>query len=167
MTNRPTIPMPDVSPVQFPVKEYGFLKRLWRWLTYTRKWRIVKDWYFDLPCGIKVTIMIPSGFEFDGASVPKLLRGLLSPVGILFIPGILHDYAYFYNKLIGVNADGSYFDYMPGAGKAFWDNLFREVADYVNGLKYINKVAYIMLSLFGFIAWNEHRKKVPKLSLVD
>jgi len=167
MANRPIISMPKIEPIQFPVKGYGFLKRLWRWFTYTRKWRIIKDWYFDLPRGARITVMVPSGFEFDGASVPKLLRGLLSPVGILFIPGILHDYSFRYNKLIGVNADGSYFDYMPRAGEAFWNDLFREVADYVNGLKYINKIAWFMLHLFGFAAWNKHRKKVPKLNLVD
>lgn len=163
--DRPTIPMPKVEPVQYPIEKCSFFKRLWRWMTYTRKWRIIEDWYFDLPCGVKVKI--PSGFVMDGASVPRLLRGLLSPVGALYLPGILHDFSYKYNKLIGVNNDGSCYDYMPGAGKVFWDNMFREAANHVNGLVHINKVAWLMLLTFGFVAWNQHRKRFPKLGFCD
>jgi hypothetical protein len=165
MTNRSIIPMPKLEPVQYPTEEVNVFRRIWRWITYTRKWRIVEDWFFDLPCGVK--IKIPFDFVMDGASVPRPLRSLLSPVGPLFLPAILHDFSYKYDKLIGVNENGSCYDYIPGAGKIFWDNLFKEVADYVNGLAHINRISYFMLSMFGFIAWNQHRRRIPKPGLIS
>ena len=165
MTDRPTIPMPKLEPIQYPTKELNIVRRAWRWITYTRKWRVIEDYYFILPAGTKV--MIPKGCEFDGASVPKPLRSLLSPTGCLFIAGLFHDYGYRYDKLIGVNEDGSHYNYMLSAGKVFWDGLFKRVADQTNGLTHINKVAYVMLSLFGFWSWNKHRGRIPELGLIN
>lgn len=156
MVNRKKIDMPKVEPVQYSQSECGFFKRVWRWMSYTRKWRMAEDWYFVLPNGFE--IKVPVDFIMDGASVPKVLRGLLSPVGCLFISGIVHDYAYKYNKLIGVNGDGSLYNYLPRAGRKVWDDLFKEIADDINGLKNINKGAWVMVRSFGFIAWNGHRK---------
>ena len=163
MTDRPTIPMPKLEPIQYPIEKLNKFWRTWRWITYTRKWKVIEDYYFTLPDGTKV--VIPKGFEFDGASVPKPLRGLLSPTGCLFLAGFFHDYGYRYDKLIGVNEDGSRYDYMLGAGKIYWDDLFRKIANQTNGLKHINKATYIMLLLFGFWSWYKHRRGVPKLRL--
>jgi len=154
--DRSTISMPIITPVKYLVGGCNPFKRLWYWMTYTRHWRIMSDWYYTLPNGVKVKI--PSGFIFDGASVPRFFRNLLSPTGILFLAAILHDYAYKYDKLVGVNADGTLFDYMPNAGRAFWDKIFKEVADATNGMIYINKVAWFVLRVGGFVAWNRHRK---------
>lgn len=159
------LPMPIIEPVPYCTADLNFFKRVLKWITYTRKWRLVEDWYFILPYSNenKVTrfilFMVPKGFVFDGASVPKFLRGFLSPVGILFLPGILHDYAYKYNKLIVVAIDGSHHDYKPGAGKCFWDKLFRKVACHVNELYCVDDIAWLALYLFGFVAWHKHRKQ--------
>lgn len=164
MTDRLIIPMPKLEPIQYPTEKVNKIRRIWRWITYTRKWRVIEDYYFILPDGTKV--VIPKGFEFDGASVPKPLRGLLSPTGPLFIAGLFHDYGYRYNKLIGVNEDVFRYDYMLGAGKIYWDGLFRKISNQTNGLKNINKTAYVMLSLFGFWSWNKHRGRIPELKLI-
>ena len=37
--------------------------------------------------------VIPAGFKFDGASIPKFLHTFLSPVGVLLMGGLIHDYA--------------------------------------------------------------------------
>lgn len=163
MTDRPTIPMPKLEPIQYPTEEVNIFRRAWRWITYTRKWRVIEDYYFTLPDDAKV--VIPKGFEFDGASVPKPLRSLLSPTGCLFIAGLFHDYGYRYDKLIGVTTGGQFYVYMPTAGKMYWDNLFRKISNQTNGLKHINKAAYVMLALFGFWSWNKHRGRIPKLGL--
>ena len=159
--NRKEIVMPVVTPVQYSVKHYNFFKRLCRWATYTRQWRMVEDWYCILPNNVK--IVIPKDFVFDGASVPKVLRSLLSPVGVLYLAGIIHDFSYKYNKLIAVNVDRSRYDYKVDAGKVYFDNLFREVGDATNGMFFINRLALMVLSVFGFVAWNRHRKRIPVL----
>ena len=41
--------------------------------------------------------VIPAGFKFDGASIPKFLRTFFSPVGVLLIGGLVHDYMYKYS----------------------------------------------------------------------
>lgn len=164
MTDRPKIKMPKIVPIQYPTRKLNLFGRFLRWVVYTRKWRVVEDYYFILPDGIK--IIISEGFEFDGASVPKPLRSLLSPTGCLFISGLVHDHSYRYNRLIGVNDDGTLFEYMPDAGKTHWDKLFREIANQTNGLTNINKMAHAMLSVFGFWSWNQARGKIPTLSLM-
>ena len=41
------------------------------WLTGTRKWIVAKDFVFEIDA---VVYVIPKGFEFDGASIPKFLH---------------------------------------------------------------------------------------------
>ncbi|MBE9594515.1 MAG: DUF1353 domain-containing protein, partial [Proteobacteria bacterium] len=138
----------------------GYLGRVLRWLCYTRKWKFEEDWYFKLYNNDR--IMIPKGFRFDGTSVPKPLRFLLSPTGILFIPGIIHDYGYRFDKLIGVKIDENdkefLYNYHLGAGKAFWDSTFRRVGYQVCRLYIVTTIAYWAVVLFGFNAWNKCRK---------
>lgn len=62
-----------------------------------RKWRVLEDYYTDLPGGEQVHI--PRGFEFDGASVPRPLWAIFNPTGILLIPALIHDYAISYGVL--------------------------------------------------------------------
>ncbi len=101
--------------------------------------------------------MIPKGFTFDGASIPRPLWAILSPVGLLLIPALIHDYAYKFNKLISIN-NGHKTSYMNGAGRIKWDNLFKKVAVDVNGFTLINRAAWFFLILFGWIDWYKHRK---------
>ena len=153
-------------------KGNSYFKRLFRWLLYTRKWEFSEDWYFKL--NNKIWIKIPKGFIFDGASIPKLFRFLLSPTGILFIPGIIHDYGYRYNKLIGVKAipvDDEFlvieeFSYHPGAGKMFWDRMFRHISYQITGLLLVPNVVYSAVVLGGAFAWWKRRRQNKKETLL-
>ena len=49
----------------------------------------------------EVEYVIPKGFQFDGASIPKFLHTWLSPTGVLLMGGLVHDYAYKYATLRG------------------------------------------------------------------
>lgn len=153
-----SIEMPHISPVLFSF-DCGYLKRILHWLFYTRKWQMVEDWYFVLFNG--ETILIPKGFQFDGTSIPKPFRFLLSPTGILFIPGIIHDYAYIHNRLVGATfrEDGKriLFPYQSGAGKMCWDYLFKQIGHQVCKLYVIPYITWLTLVLFGFFAWYKHR----------
>jgi hypothetical protein len=109
--------------------------------------------------GIKVTII--RGFEFDGASVPRIFWFVLSPTGLLLIPGLLHDFAYRENCLLcSVPSMGGTMiivPFMEGAGRKHWDRMFRNEASYLNGFSFPSYVAWIALRLFGWIAWNARR----------
>lgn len=150
--------LPVISPMPFDLTG-SYFKRVVHWLCFTRQWVFDEPWCFMLYNGD--IIVIPKGFCFDGASVPKLFRSLLSPTGILFIPGIIHDYAYTYDQLIGVKWDidnkSHFYDYHKGAGKLFWDYLFKRTADRSTKFYIIPTLTYSALFCFGFVAWCKHR----------
>ena len=89
--------MPILKPIKICTADKGFWKAIWLWLTGTRRWRLVEDWYYFLD---GEEYVIEKGFEFDGASVPKFLAMWLSPVGVLLMGGLVHDYGYKYAELV-------------------------------------------------------------------
>ena len=144
--------MPKMSPMPIETKDKGFFKGVWMWLMGSRHWEIVEDWHYQLGDN---KFVVPAGFQFDGASVPKFLATFLSPVGVLLMGGLVHDYAYKYAclKTVGKKALNSDLD-QKGA-----DELFRDICIEVNGFKVLNYLAYWSLRLAGFVAWNGHRSR--------
>jgi hypothetical protein len=155
-----------LQPIPIRTKGKSFLKGLYIWITSTRQFRVVRNWDFQLPNGRpKIRISEDEKFDFDGASIPRPFWWILSPVGLLLIPGLIHDYAYKHNKLIEVR-DGKERDYVAdGNPKLFWDALFRDVAIEVNGFMIILWVAWLILAIFGWVAWFKHRKQWMKYRL--
>ena len=145
--------MPKMVPLPICTKDKGFFSAVWMWLTHTRQWEIAEDWHYELN-GDK--FVVPNGFQFDGASVPKFLRTFLSPVGVLLMGGLVHDYAYKYASL---KPSGTKKDQKIGYGldQKMSDELFRDICIEVNGFKVLNYLAYWSLRLVGFMAWNSHR----------
>jgi hypothetical protein len=93
--------LPHLQPVKISTKGKGFWKGIIMWLLSTRNWVITKDWKYKIDGNEYV---IPKGFQFDGASIPKFLRTFFSPVGVLLIGGLVHDYMYKYSALKSVQA---------------------------------------------------------------
>jgi hypothetical protein len=153
------IAMPVVSPVPIETKGKNVFKRAWIWLTSSRQWKVEENWFFILPNG--VLIVIPAGFIFDGASIPRMFWAFLSPIGILFLPSLVHDFAYKYDLLWCVGPGFGFIQYTPGAGQKYWDRLFLDVAEDVNGAAGIDRAAYAALYCFGFVAWNKNRDNEP------
>ena len=153
--------MPSMKPIRIPTKDVNCFKRVWRWFTVIRKWEITERYYY-LHKGVQ--LVIPAGFIFDGASIPRVFWTILSPTGLLLIPGLFHDYGYRYNYLIslecyhGVSCEDK--RWHEGAGKAFWDKLFREMGEEVNGVHFANWVAWAALGVGGWAAWF-NKRKVP------
>ena len=149
---------PCMQPVKICTAGKGFWGAIWLWLTSVRTWQLTKNWKFELR---GETYIIPKGFLFDGASVPKFLSSFLSPVGVLLIGGLVHDYAYKYSAL-------KKFDNVTKLGtivvldKSECDKLFRDISIAVNGFHLLNYLAYWALRCFGFVAWNKHRKSKSK-----
>jgi hypothetical protein len=143
--------MPVMSPLPIKTKDKGFWKGILMWLMGTRKWKIEQDFNYTLN---DVEYKIPAGFEFDGASVPKFLATFLSPVGVLLMGGLVHDYGYKFATLM--KKDGSNIGYHD---QKFMDGLFRDICIEVNGFRVLNYLAYWSLRLAGFVAWNGHKKR--------
>jgi len=126
------------------------------WLLSTRNWEITKDWKYNIN---GTEYVIPAGFTFDGASIPKFLRTFFSPVGVLLIGGLVHDYAYKYKTLLESNKKKT----MGELTQKKADEIFRDINIVVNGFYVMNYLAYWSLRLGGFVAWNGHRKRNAKI----
>ena len=148
---------PVLRPLPIKTKGLSYWKKTKIWLTSSRTWEVVEDYYLEIPW-LNIIVKIPKGFIFDGASIPKLFWPLLSPTGLLFIPGLFHDYGYKYNYWIDTN-DNKVF---VNAGQKFFDGQFRKLGVYINDMKILDKVAWVALRSFGWIAWNQHRKEEVK-----
>ena len=150
---------PELKPLPIKTKGKGFWKGIAMWLLSTRNWEITKDWKYNID---GTEYVIPAGFQFDGASIPKFLRTFFSPVGVLLIGGLVHDYAYKYKTLLEVNKKKTMGDLTQKRA----DEIFRDINIVVNGFYTMNYLAYWSLRLGGFVAWNGHRKrnhKIPEL----
>ena len=146
--------LPHMQPIRIPTKEKGFWGAIWLWLLTVRTWTITKDFHFKLK---GVEYVIPKGFTFDGASVPKFLASFLSPVGVLLIGGLIHDYAYKYSALKQKSGTLLLLDQKHA------DKIFRDINIEVNGFHFLNYLAYWELRIGGFVAWNGHRKNNAKI----
>ena len=148
--------MPELKPIAIPTKGKGFWKGLAMWLLSTRNWQITKDWHYSID---GTDYVIPAGFTFDGASIPKFLRTFFSPVGVLLIGGLVHDYMYKYSACKPADKKGQLL--LVDQKKA--DQIFRDINIEVNGFYFMNYLAYWSLRLGGFVAWNGHRKRNAKI----
>ena len=149
--------MPQMQPIRIPTAGKGFWGAIWMWFWGVRTWRIAKDFEFTLKGD---TYIIPAGFEFDGASVPKFLASWLSPVGVLLLGGLVHDYAYKYATLKrkGKGTLGT-------LNQKQADVIFRDINIEQNGMHLLNYLAYWALRIGGFVAWNSHRKHNAKIGV--
>jgi len=137
MSDTITSNMPVLRPIPIPTKGLNLRQRVNVWRHTTRKWEVVEDYYYD------GRIRIPKGFIFDGASVPRCLWWFLSPVGLLLIPGLVHDYKY---KHCGRRK------------RKLLDVLFRILIKEVTGTSAIPWIAYFAVRIGGWKAWKGHRK---------
>jgi hypothetical protein len=147
---------PHMQPIRIPTRDKGFWGAIWLWLMTVRTWTITKDFNYKLR---GVEYVIPKGFTFDGASVPKFLASFLSPVGVLLIGGLVHDYAYKFACLKTKNSK----DPLLLLNQHQADKIFRDINIEVNGFHFLNYLAYWALRVGGFVAWNGHRKRNAKI----
>ena len=144
--------LPHLQPIPIKTKGKGFWKGIIMWLLGTRNWVILKDFKYTMN---GTEYVIPKGFSFDGASIPKFLRTFFSPVGVLLIGGLVHDYMYKYAACKPADKKGQLL--LVDQKRA--DEIFRDINIEVNGFYFMNYLAYWSLRLGGFVAWNGHRKR--------
>ena len=147
---------PHMQPIPIPTKDKGFWGAILLWLLGVRRWRITQNFNYKLR---GQEYVIPRGFEFDGASVPKFLATFLSPVGVLLIGGLVHDYAYKYACLKPKDDTAP----LLLLNQKQADKIFRDINIEINGFHLLNYLAYWGLRIGGFLAWNKHRKRNAKI----
>jgi hypothetical protein len=151
--------MPKLAPIPIPTKSQPtHLHKIVAYVTEVRQWQVIENWEYEFDGR---TYVIPKGFVFDGASIPRPLWGILSPIGLLLVPGLIHDYGYRYDY-VWIRSDDSENGYQKvdaGMGQKHWDKVFYEVGKEVNGLSVLNWLAWIALVLGGKAAWNANRKR--------
>ena len=150
--------MPSMRPLPIKTKDKGFWGAIWMWLTGTRHWIVDEDWTYIID---GEEYVIPEGFQFDGASIPKFLHTWLSPVGVLLMGGLVHDYAYKYETLLKSDKKNT----MGTITQKKADEIFRDINIDNNGFYFLNYLAYWALRVGGFMAWNGHRKVNAKIDL--
>jgi hypothetical protein len=148
--------LPNLKPLPIKTKGKGFWKGILMWLTSTRNWEITKDWRYKIE---DIEYVIPAGFQFDGASIPKFLRAFFSPVGVLLVGGLVHDYMYKYTACKPARTNGA----LLVVDQKRADQIFRDINIEVNGFYFMNYLAYWSLRIGGFVAWNGHRKRNAKI----
>ena len=150
------VEMPQLKPIKIDTAGKGFWSAIWMWLTGTRHWLVAQDWSYEIE---GEQYVIPAGFRFDGASIPKFLHTWLSPTGVLLMGGLVHDYAYKYAMLLKADKKST----MGEIDQRKADQIFRDINIEQNGFHFLNNLAYLALRIGGFVAWNGHRKVNAKI----
>ena len=127
-----------------------------------RRWVVKEDWECNV-LGEYHRYVVPAGFVFDGASIPRLFWNILNPTGYLFIAGLIHDFIYKYAFIFTYTCyptrDKNVI-YRETLSQKEADYLFENLAHNIcMGASFFTKSATLSLRLAGFMAWNEHRKK--------
>ena len=148
--------MPKLRPIPIPTAGKGFWGAIWMWLLGTRHWEVADDWAFEIN---GEGFIIPQGFQFDGASIPKFLHTWLSPTGVLLMGGLVHDYAYKYETLLRSGQKET----LGVIDQKRADEIFRDINIEQNGFHFLNNLAYWALRIGGFAAWNGHRERNCKI----
>tara|TARA_B100001094_G_C17978847_1_gene694178 strand:- start:175 stop:768 length:594 start_codon:yes stop_codon:yes gene_type:complete len=150
---------PSMKPIRIATKGKGFFSAIKMWLLGSRQWEISEDFEYQIN---KQTYVIPKGFKFDGASIPKFFRSFLSPTGVLLLGGLVHDYAYKYAAL-KPGGRGARNKPLLLLDQKRADEIFRDINIEINGFFLLNYLAYWGLRVGGFLAWNGHRKVNAKI----
>jgi hypothetical protein len=161
--------MPVLRPIPISTaNQKSFLNKILVFVFHVRRWRVEKAFIYEYKGS---QYAIHAGFEFDGASIPKPLWALLSPVGLLLIPGLIHDYGYRYNGIYILDEHGNPVWDETISTQSGWDELLNGIGNHVNKIQILNELAKFGLALGGGTAWNNWRDKsedrVPFVWTVD
>lgn len=148
--------MPKLQPFPIKTKKYNLLVKMWKLLVRKRQWQIIEDWHYQLPNNR--TIVIPKGFVFDGSTYPWIVWIFFSPTGLLLIPVIIHDFAFKYNYLWGIQ-DGRVFKFKENCGFLSWNQLIRKIGIERNELMLVDYFIWSLNTLFGWVNWALLRRK--------
>lgn len=100
-----------------------------------RHWKLLDDFNYR-------EITVPSGFTFDGASIPLGLRWLFPHGGAKFAAACLHDYCYQTGIVDRITSDKYFLEVMLENGVNKWKA----------------KAMYLGVRSGGWVTWNKYRR---------
>jgi len=149
--------MPVLRPIPMPTaNQKGLLDKVLVFVFQVRHWRVEEAFTYEYK-GKRYAVH--AGFEFDGASIPKPLWALLSPVGLLLIPSLIHDYGYRYNGIYILDENNKAVWDETISTQLAWDQLFKDIGNDVNRITLLNELAKFGLWIGGFKTWKTWRVK--------
>lgn len=135
-------------------------RRVWEWCRGEVVYELVEDFDYRTSAvgGVPMTLHVPAGFRFDGASTPRLswLVGY-RPDGRLLIPGLFHDFAYRHGFVIAKTELGTGLK-TPDLEKFLCDVMLMRMTREVTGLLAPGAVAFAALTLGGWPSWRANAK---------
>lgn len=144
--------MPSMKPVPILTHNISWWDKICQEFA-PRKWMVDEEYQLYVPF-LDEILVIPGGFIFDGASIPRVLWPVMSPTGILFLPGLFHDFAYRYNCYM----TSEYKLIHQKQGRDFFDGNFKKMSEWINDVPTAEYSSWAALRAFGWIAWNNARK---------
>lgn len=161
MLKQTVFPYPKIQPIKMETRDLPWYKRTWTWLVSSRQYILLEEYRLFLP-QYGVIFIIPKEFIFDDASIPKIFRPLLSPMGILLIPALIHDFAYKYKGYLFINSKGEI--KYEEKDKMTIDNRFFDMINFVNGMIAPAIIAWAGVQ-FGILAWSNHRRNNANIAI--
>jgi len=138
-------------------KQISFLKRLWRFFSFSRKFEIVENYFLWVDI-LQKFIFLTKTFIYNGASVPKLLGMFYSTTGVLFLGSGPHDFSYRYNGLFLIDPNTGKLEFQEMSKKE-QDSLFNHLCQLETGMGLATGIARHSLMIFGIPAWINCRKR--------
>lgn len=105
----------------------------------SKYWRLIKNVEVSLSDG--TYILIPRGFFYDMASVPKILWSLVRPFNDGLLATLIHDYLYVHRQ--------------PGWNRKKVDQEYLKWMNATNPNKLDNYIRYYTVRAFGWLVWNK------------
>jgi len=147
--------LPALRPVRIETNGKSIFEAVKVWLGTRRLWEVAEDWDFKIG---STSHIIPKGFIFDGATIPRFLTVWFAPTGILLVGALVHDYLYYYEDMYFLS-DEIKWERTGQYTRKDVDKLFRDISIDVNGFYSLNYIAYIFVRGTGWYYWNKYRKE--------
>jgi hypothetical protein len=148
--------------IHFPIikflpsrKSKNIFERIWNFVFFRRECLVLEHYIFWCDY-LKLWVLIPKGFIYDMASVPKLLNFIYKTTGLLLYGSISHDFGYRYNCLLHVNELTGHV-YIKEYSKHKLDVIFEHLNTEESNLSVASFIARVALSIFAIPAWYFHR----------
>lgn len=115
----------------------------------SKEWKLMDDFEYHVGFASSLeVIVIPTGFETDFASIPKVFHSFINPAGKVRAAALVHDYLYSKRGVLPhktytrKECDEIFLELMQVVGVAYWKSL----------------TMYYAVWLFGKSSWNADSK---------
>lgn len=138
------------------------------WVTYIAHrnvWVLMADykvevrWTDSLGNDCSAELIIPYGFEFDLASIPRPVWSLIAPFELSIVAPLVHDWLYIHNGDINRQAciDGRWIVERKISRKDV-DNIFLELMEAEKVTIWKRYLAYKAVRMFAWAPWNRYKE---------